>query len=102
MSSFEIEIGVAGGNGDNPVRLSALVDTGAAHSMLPASLLARLGVKPTRQRTFTVADGRAVNYDLGRSHVFHRNGNGHLPGYFRTGGALPAGRDDFGEPRPGG
>lgn len=70
MSSFEIEIGVAGGNGDAPVRLSALVDTGAAHSMLPASLLARLGVRPTRQRTFTVADGRAVNYDLGRAMFF--------------------------------
>ena len=67
MSSFEIEIGVAGGGGDNPVRLSALVDTGAAHSMLPASLLAGLGVKPTRQRTFTAADGRAVNYDLGHA-----------------------------------
>ena len=70
MSSFEIEIGVAGGDGDNPVRLSALVDTGAAHSMLPASLLAGLGVKPTRQRTFTVADGRAVNYDLGEAMFF--------------------------------
>ena len=70
MSSFEIEIGVAGDNGGDPVRLSALVDTGAAHSMLPASLLARLGVKPTRQRTFTVADGRAVNYDLGRAMFF--------------------------------
>ena len=65
MGTFRIEIGVAGLGGDSQVTVTALVDTGATHSMMPASLLARLGITPTRQRTFTMADGRTETYDIG-------------------------------------
>ena len=65
MGTFRNEIGVAGLDGDNPVTVTALVDTGATHSMMPASLLDRLGITPTRQRTFTMADGRTETYDIG-------------------------------------
>ena len=65
MGTFRIEIGVAGLDGQHPVIVTALVDTGATHSMMPASLLARLGITPTRQRTFTMADGRTETYDIG-------------------------------------
>ena len=56
MGTFRKEIGVAGLDGGNPAAVTALVDTGATHSMMPASLLRRLGVTPTRQRDFH--DGR--------------------------------------------
>ena len=65
MGTFRIEIGVAGLGGDDPVAVTALVDTGATHSMMPASLLHGLGITPTRQRTFTMADGRTETYDIG-------------------------------------
>ena len=65
MGTFRIEISVAGLDGGNPVTVTALVDTGATHSMMPASLLNRLGITPTRQRTFTMADGRKETYDIG-------------------------------------
>ena len=65
MGTFRIAIRVAGLGGDNPVAVTALVDTRATHSMMPASLLDRLGITPTRQRTFTMADGRAETYDIG-------------------------------------
>ena len=65
MGTFRIEIGVAGLGGDNPVAVTALVDTGATHSMMPVSLPDRLGVTPTRQRTFTMADGRTETYNIG-------------------------------------
>ena len=65
MGTFRIEIGVAGLDGDDPVTVTALVDTGATHSMMPASLLDRLGITPTWQRTFTMADGRTETYDIG-------------------------------------
>ena len=69
MGTFRIDIGVAGLGGDNPVAVTALVDTGATHSMMPASLLRRLGVAPTRQRTFTMADGRTEIYDIGAAMI---------------------------------
>ena len=69
MGTFRKEIGVAGLDGGNPAAVTALVDTGATHSMMPASLLRRLGVTPTRQRTFTMADGRKETYDIGAAMI---------------------------------
>lgn len=69
MGTFRIEIGVAGLDGGNPIEVAALVDTGATHSMLPASLLNGLGVTPTRQRTCTVADGRTETYEIGAAMI---------------------------------
>ena len=74
MGTFRIEISIAGLDGDNPETVTALVDTGATHSMMPASLLRRLGITPTRQRTFTVddgtmADGRTETYDIGAAMI---------------------------------
>ena len=65
MGTLRMEISVAGLDGANPATVSALVDTGATHSMMPVSLLNRLGITPTRQRTFTMADGRMETYDIG-------------------------------------
>ena len=69
MGTFRMEIGVAGLDGVNPTAVTALVDTGATHTMMPASLLRRLGVTPTRQRTFTMADGRKETYDIGAAMI---------------------------------
>ena len=45
------------------VSVSALVDTGATYTMLPASLLSGIGIAPLRRRfPFLMADGREVAY----------------------------------------
>jgi predicted aspartyl protease len=47
------------------VRLSLLVDSGAVYSVVPASLLRKLGIKPHSRRTFTLADGTRVTRRVG-------------------------------------
>ena len=65
MGIFYERIGVGNPAGGGLVFVSALVDTGASYSMLPASLLQRLGVEPRRRSSFALADGRRVEYDIG-------------------------------------
>ena len=45
--------------------LDALVDTGAAYSVIPAKLLRRLGVKAFARRRFKLADGRVIDSGVG-------------------------------------
>jgi predicted aspartyl protease len=42
--------------------VNALVDTGATYSMIPASVLERLGIMPARSRRCRVANGERVEY----------------------------------------
>lgn len=55
----------------NPARpkraidLTFLVDSGAIHSVIPAALLRKLGVKPHSKRTFILADGSEITRKIG-------------------------------------
>lgn len=40
--------------------LEFLVDSGATYSVVPATILEELGIKPIDQQTFRLADGRTV------------------------------------------
>jgi clan AA aspartic protease len=42
-----------------------LVDSGAIYSVLPASALKKLGIKPVREREFLLANGEKVTMQLG-------------------------------------
>ena len=63
----------------NPVRprriarLRFLVDSGAHYSLVPASVLHRLGIKPTRTESFILADGTEAQRSLGEA-LFRLNG----------------------------
>ena len=46
-------------------QVTALVDTGAAHSVMPESMLNRLGLTPLEYRPFTLGDGSEVEYGYG-------------------------------------
>ena len=46
-------------------RLEALVDTGATLSMIPATALRRLGIRPTDRMAVRLADGRIVHRSVG-------------------------------------
>ena len=45
----------------------ALVDTGASHTVLPASLLRRLGVAPYRTVLHRIADGSRIPREIGET-----------------------------------
>ena len=62
---FEVEVGVGSPGEGELTQVAAMVDTGAVHSMLPASLLTRLNVTPLERICYTLADGSSVEYDYG-------------------------------------
>ena len=49
--------------------VSAMVDTGAAHTMMPESLLQQLHVEPRAQRHFLLADGSGASYGYGIARI---------------------------------
>ena len=46
-------------------RLRFLVDSGAIYSVAPETVLRRLGIKATRRRSFTLADGTSIQREMG-------------------------------------
>ena len=57
MGTFEAKVAV-GRDRTGPFReVTVLVGTGATYSMLPSALLHELGVEPSIEREFTLADG---------------------------------------------
>ena len=62
---FKVPIGVGHPDGGDLYPVDAVVDTGAAHSMLPESLLGGLDIVPQEQLGFILADGTRVRYGFG-------------------------------------
>ena len=52
-------------DGDREREVEALVDTGAAYSVIPESILRDIGVEPTRSMTLQYADGRLDTRSMG-------------------------------------
>ena len=65
MSMFKVSAGVGHLDGGDLAPVSPVVDTGAAHSMLPESLMTRLRIAPRQQLGFILADGSRVKYGYG-------------------------------------
>ena len=54
-------------NPNQSVTVECLVDTGAAYSQLPRSLLASIGIEPFDERRFVMADGRRGTCQVGKA-----------------------------------
>ena len=65
MSMFKVPIGIGHPDGGDLYPVDAVVDSGAAHSMLPSSLLADLELSPLQDLGFILADGARVQYGFG-------------------------------------
>ena len=65
MGILEVRIGLGRIEGGDLIPLTAMVDTGAAHSMMPVSVLERLHLAPLETQSFVLADGRRVEYGFG-------------------------------------
>ncbi len=70
MGLTKVEAEVA--NPLHPARrktLRFLVDSGAVYSAIPATELQRLGIEPTGERTFLLANGQPVKRRIGEARV---------------------------------
>ncbi|MCY3691485.1 MAG: aspartyl protease family protein [Chloroflexota bacterium] len=67
MGTFYADIGVGHPLGGDFLPVSALVDTGSTHSVMPESLLASLSLAPMERRTYRIADGSFIQRDVGEA-----------------------------------
>ena len=66
MGTFSARMGVGSRNGGGMWWVDAIVDTGAAYSVLPASILVdELGIEPEQDMQFTLADGTKRTFGVG-------------------------------------
>ncbi len=69
VGTFSQTISIGDPRGEQWLEVDALVDTGASYTMVPGSLLQQLGVVPHTSRRFFLADGRAIERQMGRGWV---------------------------------
>lgn len=67
MGTFSTELQVGDPLGNRFEAVEAMVDSGATYTVLPASLLRRLGVIPHATRRFVLAEGHRVGRRFGRT-----------------------------------
>ena len=68
MGPFRVWVEVGNPANGEFQRVNALVDTGASHSMIPASLLTQtLHLSPKEELVFTLADGSRHRYGWGEA-----------------------------------
>lgn len=67
MGTFACPLRLTSMDGDRTLDLEALVDTGAFHTMVPARLLDRIGVRREESILLKFADGRTARHDVGRA-----------------------------------
>ena len=67
MGTFRVAIGIGHPHGGDLRPVTALVDTGSTHSMMPESLLDTLRLAPHKNMRFRMADGNRVEYGIGEA-----------------------------------
>ena len=69
MAAFYVTLRVADRFRERYANIEALVDTGATHTSLPASLLDELGIEREWVSRFKLADGRIIEYPVGETRL---------------------------------
>jgi clan AA aspartic protease len=69
VGTFSITIDIGDPQGLRFESIDALVDTGATLTTVPAPILRRLGVVPSRRNTFRLANDQRVEMDMGETKV---------------------------------
>ena len=59
LTVLELEVGNLA-NPDVTEKLEFLIDSGAVHSVIPAPILEKLGIKPLAEQAFRLADGSKI------------------------------------------
>ena len=89
MGIFNVELEVGDPEGRNYRTVEAMVDSGAAYTTLPASLLRGLGVEAHTDRTFVLADGSRIRRGFGRTWIRLEGQEDISPVVFWDEGATP-------------
>lgn len=69
MGTFSVTLEIGDPQGQHFEAMDALVDTGASYTVVPASLLVRLGVTAHVRDAFELGDGRRIDMDIGQTWV---------------------------------
>src|SRR5438105_684508 len=69
MASFQKEIEVSTIDGLRSRKLRAWVDTGAAYTWIPQSVLENLGIAPSFRRRFRLASGAEIERDCAQATI---------------------------------
>ena len=69
MGTFSVPVQLGNQVTGEFVPIDALVDPGATYTLLPADMLARLGIIFVGQRDFDLADQSYVQYDIGEARL---------------------------------
>ena len=69
MGTFSWPLRISSMDGQQARNIEATVDTGAAFTTLPSSLLRELGIERMGSRRFLLADGRRIEMDYGEAWV---------------------------------
>ena len=64
MGTFSVPVQVTGPTGIS-AEVTALIDTGATHTLLPRGIIADLGITAIGRGPFQLADERTVEYEVG-------------------------------------
>ena len=100
MGTFTVRIEIGNLSGASFEAFEALVDTGATTTVIPGSILRRLGIAPTRRETFEYASGQQVELDMAEAKarvegretttwvIFGEEGTGALLGAYTLEGVL--------------
>ena len=68
MGTFKVQLQVGNPFTGQTEIVEAIVDTAATDSVMPSSLLQRLGVEPVQRVRFRTASGERVEYDVGSAY----------------------------------
>ena len=63
-------------------RIKFLIDTGAIYTVAPAAALRKLGIKPHRKESFTLADGSSIERGMGMAYFEYKGVGGGAPVVF--------------------
>jgi clan AA aspartic protease len=69
VGTFRVDIEIGDPQGERYERVEALVDTGSTYTVVPRSMLERLGVRRHARDRFRLADGRVMEEDVGQTWI---------------------------------
>ena len=67
MGTFDCPVRLDSVDGERFLAVDMTVDTGASYTIVPAKLLKELGVEPIDTVRLSLANGRRVEYQIGRA-----------------------------------
>ena len=77
MGLSYVQGAVRGPAGQQQVRF--LIDSGAVYSLLPAAVWQAIGLVPTREMDFALADGTTIRRPVSECHISLAQGEAHTP-----------------------